>query len=181
LKDDVNALYPSGRTDLIYAVIESEITKLRDLLARGVNVNVRDDLGRTALAYIKNSPENAQALEIAGALIAAGADVNLKDSIGMTVLMDAAYKYDDKDGKLLKMFLAAGADANAKDNYGTTVLMHAVHAATVDSALISNVTTLIRAKARVNKRNSLGQTALSIAIKSKDKGLINVLKRAGAR
>ena len=181
LKDDVNGLYPSGRTDLIYAVIEKDITKLRDLLARGAKVNVRDESGKTALAYIRNSSENAQALEIARALIAAGAYVNLKDSIGMTVLMDAAYKYGDKDGKLLKMLLAAGAEANAKDNYGTTVLMHAVHAATVDSALISNVKTLIRAKARVNKRNSLGQTALSIAIKSKGKELINVLKRAGAR
>jgi hypothetical protein len=181
-KDDVNALYPSGRSDLIYAVIESDMRRLRDLLSRGVNLNVRDELfGKTALSYTRNSSVNAQALEIAGALIAAGADVNLKDSIGMTVLMDAAYRYDDKDGKLLKMLLAAGADPNAKDNYGTTVLMHAVHAATVDLALIGNVKTLIRAKARVNKRNSLGQTALSIAIKSKDKELINVLKRAGAR
>jgi hypothetical protein len=180
-KDDVNALYPSGRTDLIYAVIESDITKLGDLLSRGANVNVRDESGKTALAYTRNSSVNVQALEIAGALIAAGADVNLKDSIGMTVLMDAAYRYNDKDGKLLKMLLAAGADTNAKDNYGTTVLMHAVHAATVDLALISNVKSLIRAKARVNVGNSLGQTALSIAIKSKDKELINVLKRAGAR
>ena len=180
-KDDVNALYPSGRTDLIYAVLERDIKKLRDLLARGANVNVRDESGKTALAYTRNSPENAQALEIAGALIAARADVNLKDSIGMTVLMDAAYRYNDKDGKLLKMLLAAGADANAKDNYGTTVLMHAVHAATVDSALIGNVKTLIRAKARVNKRNRLGQTALSIAMKSEDEKLINVLKRAGAK
>lgn len=180
-KDDVNALYPSGKTDLIYAVLERDITKLRDLLARGANVDVRDERGKTALAYTRNSLENAQALEIARALIAAGADVNLKDTIGMTVLMHAAYQFDDKDGKWLKMLLAAGADANAKDNYGTTVLMHAVHAATVDSALISNVNTLIRAKARVNKRNSLGQTALSIAIKSKDKELINLLKRAGAK
>ena len=181
LKDDVNALHPSGRTDLIYAVLGGDITKLRDLLARGANVNIRDERGKTALAYTTDLSENAEALEIAAALIAAGADVNLKDSIGMTVLIEAVYEYDDKDGKLLKMLLAAGADANAKDNYGTTVLMHAVHAATADSALISNVKKLIRAKARVNEHNSLGQTALSIAIKSKDKELINLLKRAGAR
>jgi uncharacterized protein len=181
-KDDVNALYPSGRTDLIYAVIESDIAKLRDLLSRGANVNVRDESGKTALAYARNSSAgDAKALELARTLIDAGANLNLKDSIGMTVLMHAAYSYRDKEAKLFNMFLAAGSDTNAKDNYGTTVLMHAVHAATVDSALISNVNTLIRAKARVNKRNSLGQTALSIAIKSKDMELINVLKRAGAR
>jgi Ankyrin repeats (3 copies) len=182
LKDDINALYPSGRSDLIYAVIESDITKLRDLLARGAKVNVTDERGKTALAYARNSSAgDAKALELARTLIDAGANLNLKDSIGMTVLMYAAYSYRDKEAKLFNMFLAAGADANAKDNYGITVLMHAVHAATTDAALIGIVKTLIRAKARVNKRNSLGQTALSISIKSKDKELINVLKRAGAR
>ncbi|MDX6694582.1 MAG: hypothetical protein QOF02_2185 [Blastocatellia bacterium] len=208
LKDDVNALYPSGRTDLIYAVWEGDWAKSRALLAKGANVNVRDKSCRkTALEYaidFSNDEEPAGTLRIVKLLIAAGADVNLKNEDGTTVLMKAV----DEDSKLFQFLIASGADVNAKDNNGATALMNAVYAATTewhfgygpederDKSPFQNARAMIRAGARVNERNNDSETALSIvenefkkydqsalskAEKDEYDKLINLLKQAGAK
>ena len=99
----------------------------------------------------------------------------------MSALMWACYSFEDHSGDLVKTLLEARADANASDNYGTTVLMHSIHGAAQVNELIKNVSALIRAGARVNDRNTLGQTALSIAEKDEAKAIIDVLKSAGAK
>jgi ankyrin repeat protein len=182
LKNDVNALYPSGRTDLFYAVRKGDLKSIRAMLARGAKVNIRDREGQTALVFaIDTVPERALVLTIARMLIAAGADVNLKANDEAVPLQLAVYEFEDKRGELVRLLLAAGADANAKDNYGTTVLMHAIHGATQEATLINNVRQLIRAGAQVNIRNKLGQTALSIALENNNDDLIKLLKQAGAK
>jgi hypothetical protein len=182
LKNAVNALYPSGRTDLFYAVQKGNLKSIRALLARGAKVNIRDREGQTVLAFaIDTVPDHALALIIARILIAAGADVNLKANDEAVPLQLAVYEFEDKRGELVRLLLTAGADANAKDNYGTTVLMHAIHGATQQAALINNVRQLIRAGAQVNTRNKLGQTALSIAMENNNANLIKLLKQAGAK
>lgn len=181
-RDDPNAPYPSGRTDLHYAVRKGDLESIRSLLARGADVNVMDDDGMTPLAFdIETVPDHAKATAIARTLIAAGADVNLKDEKETTPLKLAVYQFEDREGELVRVLLEAGADANAADDYGTTVLMHAVHAANQKAALIKNVRALLRAGAQVNARNKLGQTALSIAIEAQNDNLISLLKQAGAR
>lgn len=182
LQNDLNAPYPSGRTELHYAVRKGELVKIRSLLARGADVNIRDKEGMTPLAFgIDAVPDHAKATAIARTLIAAGADVNLKDEKETTPLKLAVYQFEDRKGELVRVLLEAGADANAADDYGTTVLMHAVHAANQEAALIKNVRALIRAGAEVKARNKLGQTALSIAVEAQNENLINLLKQAGAR
>jgi hypothetical protein len=207
-KDDVNALYPSGRTELIYAAWEGDAAQVRALLARGANVNVRDKRYRkTALEYaidFSDDDESARTLRIVRMLIAAGADLNLRNDEGLTVLMSAV----DEDRVLFKLLLAAGADVNAKDKNGTTVLMDAVYAATTewhfgygaeyerDESPFENARSLIRAGARVNERNNDGETALSIVVnefkkydesalskaeKNDYNRLINLLRQAGAK
>lgn len=181
-QNDLNAPYPSGRTELHYAVRKGDLESVRDLLARGANVNARDRDGMTPLAFdIEGTPDHAKATAIARMLIAAGADVNLKNGTETTPLKLAVFQFEDRKGELVSVLLEAGADANAADDYGTTVLMHAVHAANQEAALIRNVRALIRSGAEVNARNKLGQTALSIAIEAKNRDLINLLKQAGAR
>lgn len=181
-QNDLNAPYPSGRTELFYAVRKGDLAQVHDLLARGANVNVRDREGMTPLAFdIDAVSDQATATAIARTLIAAGADVNLKGRTDMTPLMLAVYLFEDRKGEIVRMLLEAGADANAADDYGTTVLMHAIHAADQEAALIKNVRALIQAGAEVNVRNKLGQTALSIAIKDENDALINLLTQAGAR
>ena len=180
-RNDPNAPYPSGRTELHYAVRNGDLESIRALLAKGADVNARDRDGMTPLAFdIEVVPDHARATEIARTLIAAGADVNLKNETETTPLKLAVYQFEDRKGELVSVLLDAGADANAADDYGTTVLMHSVHAATQEAALIKNVGALIRAGAEVNARNKLGQTALSIAIEAKNRDLINLLKQAGA-
>ena len=182
LQNDPNAPYPSGRTELHYAVLKGDLESIRNLMARGANVNARDREGVTPLALdIEAVPDHATATAIARMLIAAGADVNLKNETETTPLKLAVYQFEDQKGELVRVLLEAGADANAADDYGTTVLMHAVHAANQEAALIRNVGALIRAGAEVNARNKLGQTALSIAVEDKNRDLINLLKQAGAR
>ena len=182
LQNDLNAPYPSGRTELHYAVRKGDLESIRDLLARGADVNARDRDGMTPLAFnIEGTPDHAKATAIARMLIAAGADVNIKNDTETTPLKLAVFQFEDRKGELVNVLLEAGADANAADDYGTTVLMHSVHAANQEAALIRNVRALIRAGAEVNARNKLGQTALSIAIEAKNGGLINLLKQAGAR
>ena len=181
-QNDPNAPYPSGRTELHYAVRKGDLESVHALLARGADVNARDREGMTPLAFdIDVVPDHAKATAIARTLIAAGADVNLKDETETTPLKLAVYQFEDRKGELVRVLLEAGADANSADDYGTTVLMHSVHAANQEAALIKNVRALIRAGAEVNARNKLGQTALSIAIEAKNGDLINLLKQAGAR
>lgn len=181
VKKDVNDLYPSGKTELTYAVLEGNAAKVRALLAAAANPSIRDWEGRTVLMYAIKFLNAKEARPIVKLLLAAHADVNLKDHLGMTALMWACFVFDDRDGALVKSLLAAGADANASDNYGTTVLMHSVGGATQKADLVKNVKALIRAGARVDGRNSFGKTALSFAEEEENTAIINLLKRAGAK
>ena len=182
-KEDVNTVYPSGRTELFYAVAEKDISKVRALLAKGANPNLKDLWSaHTPLVEAINFLRLKQALPIISLLLAAGADVNIKDGQGMTALMSAASgMFEDKDGAVVTMLVNRGADVNASDNYGITALMHAIHGTSQRAALIKNVRTLIRAGARVNERNTLGQTPLSLAEEYKNQKIIDLLKRAGAK
>ena len=182
LKADVNTVYTSGRTELFYAVVEKDISKVRTLLAQGANPNLKDwRSADTPLIYAIKFLWPNKARPIVSLLLAAGADVNIKDGQGMTALMSASYMFEDKNGTVVTMLVSRGADVNASDNYGITALMHAIHGASQEAALIKNVHTLISAGARVNERNTLGQTALSIAEKDDNKKIVDLLKRAGAK
>ena len=182
LAGDVNAPYPSGRTDLFYAIQSADIARVRDLLKRGARVNIRDREGVTPLLFdITTVGDQPKALAIARILISAGANVNQKDKTLTSPLAEAVYEFDDTKGELVNLLIGAGADVNAGDDYGTTVLMHAVHAANEVPALIKNVRALIRARVKVNVRNTLGQTALSIANEYQDRAQIALLQAAGAK
>src|SRR5690348_17263257 len=60
-----------GWTELMDAAAKGDLGKVRDLLAKGADVNARDQSGSTALMSAANAA-------VAEALIAKGADVNAK-------------------------------------------------------------------------------------------------------
>ncbi|MBI3949447.1 MAG: TonB family protein [Acidobacteria bacterium] len=91
---------------------------VRALLAKGVNVNARDEMGMTALMYAARSGQS----EMVKVLLIAGIDVDAKDDDGMTALMYAAQA---GSAEVVKILLAAGANPDVEDNTGMTALLKA--------------------------------------------------------
>merc|ERR1712096_142527 len=81
---------------------------------RGINVNLEDNYGRTALilAAARSS------MKLVQMLLDANADVNAVDHKGQTALIAAGGKFD-----VVELLINHEADVNAKDNKGVTALM----------------------------------------------------------
>ncbi|WP_201829409.1 ankyrin repeat domain-containing protein [Microvirga zambiensis] len=165
----------TGGKDLLNAVTSKDVdaAQVQRLLARGVDIDARDESGRTALLIATHGNR----IEIARALIEAGADVNAKDRID-----DSPYLYAGARGHLeiLKMTLAHGADLKSTNRYGGTALIPASERGHVDT-----VRTLIDAGVNVDHVNNLGWTALLEAIILGDGGerhrqIVELLVKAGA-
>ncbi|MBV9394442.1 MAG: ankyrin repeat domain-containing protein [Methylobacteriaceae bacterium] len=171
---------------------------IRGLLERGVALDARDRLGRTALALAakagralaaellieKGAAIDARAISgatplffaseadhssIAKYLIAHGADVNLAGSGGLTPLMAAAF---NGNLELLDLLLAKGADPNALDASGKAAI---VYAASRGFARV--VARLIEAGVDVNRKYDHGLTALMWAAGYADGAGIDDIKQ----
>lgn len=104
------------------AAFVCDFARVRDLLARGADPNVRDEDQRTPLhqAVLGNSAG------LVGLLIESGADVNAKDDQGFTALHFAAQEYAPVIARIL---VGKGADVEARDEDGASVLWRAVASA----------------------------------------------------
>ena len=91
------------------------------LLAKGADVNARDDEGRTALqtVMVRNNRNEA----VIDKLIAAGSDVNAADKSGDTVLM-TALQYSA--WQAAEKLIAAGAEVKVHGKNGKTAMLAAV-------------------------------------------------------
>ncbi|XP_030640214.1 cyclin-dependent kinase 4 inhibitor C [Chanos chanos] len=102
----------AGSTDanmLTSAAARGDIEEIETMLQRGVDVNERNEFGRTALQVMKlGNPD------IARVLLTANADPNVRDPIrGLTITHDAA-----RDGYIdtLQVLVEHGADVNILDS-----------------------------------------------------------------
>ena len=102
------------------AAADGNIEAVKQHLAAGVDVNVKDGRGDTPL----HKAANADRKEVAELLIAAGAGVNTKTDDGWTPLHWAA-KAGHKE--VAELLIAEGADVNAKIRGGWTVLDEVTH------------------------------------------------------
>jgi ankyrin repeat protein len=105
------------------AVESKSIDRVRDLIAKGADVNAKTT--RDPDYYDFQSPLIMSAVikgdaDIVKELIQAGADINAKTKNGKTPLMFAI------SADIVKELIQAGADINAKTKNGETVLMLAV-------------------------------------------------------
>ena len=98
---------------LFDAVNNEDFEAVKEAIADGIDVNIRDEDRETLL-------HNAATKEIAKLLIAKGADVNAKDIYGTTPLHYANTK------EIAQPLIAEGADVNAKDDDGKTPLNSAI-------------------------------------------------------
>ena len=137
--------------DIREAARQGNIEAVKQYLADGVDVNAKDDWGKTPL----HSTAEMRRKEIAELLIANGAEVNAKDSWGITPLHYATAN-DHKE--TVELLIAEGAEVNVKDKYDGTPL----HSATAnDHKEIAEL--LIAEGADVNAKDDKGRTPLDWA------------------
>ncbi len=99
---DVNGLDRSGRTPLHRAVMYGQVKMARQLLSiPGIEVDVRDDKGATALLASARSTHDGDHPQILQLLLAADADVNARDPYGQTPLMYATALKDHLKARCL--------------------------------------------------------------------------------
>lgn len=158
-----------GTTDLMVAATSGDLSRTRALLARRTNVNAVNKYGSTALMGAAAGGHD----EIVKLLVHSRARVNTRSKTGASALSFAA-----KNGHLsvVEMLLRKGAQVNASDNTGRSALMYAV-----DAGHVGVVQALGAKGASVNVRDRAGQTPLMVASARRDRDLIILLTRFGAR
>jgi len=134
--------------DFFNAILDDDISKIKELLTSGVDINIKDKNGRTPLInsiiekkieVIKllinnNSDINVQdndglsalhfavrckLLNICELLIKNNAFVDIQDNHGNTPLSDAVFNFEGK-GDYIKLLSSSGADKYLKNKYGVT-------------------------------------------------------------
>lgn len=151
---------------LSMAAWKGDISKVTKLISKGVDVNLKDDEGRTALSMASSKGRT----DIVELLIDNGADINVIDSDGNTPLLDAVLEYHFETAKLL---IDRGADFYAENYAGTTVLN-----STGNLELVKYV---ISKGADVNAKNIYGQTPLTCALSNYRMEIAKFLISKGAR
>lgn len=102
-------------SDLFTAAEEGWLEAVVQLLNNGVDVNVRNTDGYSALHAAQLKAD----VSITKALLSAGAEVDARNKWGVTPLMTACFNGRTENAKIL---LDHGSDVNARDNGGATAL-----------------------------------------------------------
>jgi ankyrin repeat protein len=144
---------------------DCEMVKI--LISDGVDVDVRDEVGRTPLFTAAKSG-TSKMFEL---LLSNHADINARDSNGSTALIEAI-EYDNKDSFLFQ--LAHGADIEGKDNQGRTPL-HVAARYREDMCL-----TLIAKGSNIEAKDRKGKTPLLTSIRYKNSAASLALIASGA-
>ena len=146
---------------------------VRALVDGGANVNVSDVSGNTPLLLAASRGQR----DVVRYLIEHGANVDAKDKDGNTPLSYVAtWHYLPGDPDIVNALLDRGANINGAYHLGTTPLMFALQ-----TGNSTTVRLLLTRHADVNRRNSQGISALSLAQNSSDNEVITLLKQAGAK
>ncbi len=98
---------------------DDRVEVVRRLVQAGLDVNGRDDEGRTILAHLVAWDPESDAFDVAAFLLQSGAEVNARDAGDRTPLHHLA-RQTDADIGLASLLLAFDADATARDARGRT-------------------------------------------------------------
>jgi ankyrin repeat protein len=151
------------------AAEQRDVSSIRALLKQGVDVNVPQADGATALQWAVYW-DDAETVDL---LLRAGAKVSATNDHGVTPL---ALACENGSGAMVARLLKAGASANAAVGTGETALMTAARAGSVEA-----VKALVAAGANVNaKEPSHSQTALMWAVANHHPAVVRALVESGA-
>ncbi len=107
---DIQKRDSDGWTALMLAAVKNDLIGLKKLIAKGADVNTKDNHGSTPLMH-------ASDVQVLETLIANKADINAMDDFGETALMSAAgFGNTDK----AKFLLSKGANKSLKNKKGQT-------------------------------------------------------------
>ncbi len=141
------------KEDWLNAAQNGHLDVVKALLVKGVNVNMKNEKGVTALMFATQNGHT----EIVKELIANDADVNMKSGHGWTALMFAAQNGHTETVRVL-LDNKANVNVKSKDKHGWTALMSASgngHTEIVKILLDNN--------ADINMKDKMGRSALTIA------------------
>ena len=165
----VLALAAPNDSSLVEAARNHDQQKIRDLLSRRTDPNVRSSDGSTALLWAAHWND----LATADLLVRAGADPNAANDFKMTPLSQACTNANDA---LVQLLLKSGADPNTPIATGATPLMTCAKTGSMDA-----VRALIAADASVNASEPLEhQTALMWAAEERHRDVVKALIDAHA-
>lgn len=165
--------YLNNKNALFTAVLDDDITKLKEVINGKADLNVRsvDNVTPLITAIIMNHQKSAELL------LEANVDVNAKDRAGWTALIHFASSNGDLE--LGNALIKAKADINARDKNGATALIVAAVRGNMDF-----VKALVEAGADLNsKARMTGEpfTALDAAEREGHIEIVEFLKKCGAK
>lgn len=135
------------------AVKNNDWDGIARLIENGIDINIRDKEGMTALIYASWNGKT----EIVKKLLHNGADVNSADNLGWTALMLAsAGGY----ASIIEMLILSGADIHAKSHENATALMYAANS---DQDHPGCIKLLTNHGALINEVESINYSALTFA------------------
>jgi ankyrin repeat protein len=149
------------------AAFTGNLSRVKELVATGSNVNAKDEFGWTPLFWAACAGQTT----VAEFLIENKADLAAHDGEGHSLLHEAARARTDP-AKLVELLIAKGADVNAKNARGDTPLHLACYA---------NVAELLIAKgADINAKDRPGYTPLHSAAEANHLEVAELLISKGA-
>jgi uncharacterized protein len=142
-------------SEFLAAAASGDTAKVAECLDQGIDVNVADEHGQTALMLASDQGH----VDTVKLLLRHGASPNLQNEVGGTALMMASF---NGHLKIITELLKAGVDVNAKSTNGYTALI--VASAMRNEIAIQIVNLLLDHKADINAQDINGYTALIRAV-----------------
>lgn len=112
----------AGGEELLHKAIaeKTDISRLQEILDSKVDINSKDEKGRTALSLALEHGSEAETIKF---LIDNKADVNIADNLNKTPLMYAA---ESANRDIIKLLISSNANIKAVDKDGLSVLSYAL-------------------------------------------------------
>ncbi len=154
--------------DLLGAASEADLERVRSILAAGIDPNVTDEEGWTALMWAAQYNET----EIGRALVEAGADLNLVEQSNEETALTVALYNGSLD--MVALLLEEGANPDLQDSSGWTPLMTAASGGDMESTKL-----LLEAGANPLKYDDEGYTAGEYALEYGYEEIAELLREKG--